>query len=458
MKRGVFIIVGVVFLILFTAIVLIAGRGPKTATPSAVTLKVYAPFDEKVIYEAMGKAFLANRPNSKLEFHFVKKDNAKDYEAAVVDEIASGKGPDIWLVRNDWLGKHEGKLVSMPATLSWSSSKKVTNEQALKNIFGDRVLDQNSVGGKVLGLPLSVDSLALYVNKSVLDQLTRAFNETNDPRQEMFREYPKTWTTVEEWNRVLTQRTGATFSRSGVAMGTLENTYAPTDLFQALLYQKGGQLYDPTTRQPVLHVAQESGRVAGQDALDFTKSFSQPGDKNYSWNTTMGDPAKAFVDGKLVMMVGYSSLRKQIFDLNKDFTNYYVAPLPQQQEQRLPTDTRVDYAAYWTHVVPRTSANPDLAWEFIKYLTNLETQRYYTEQTLKPVLGQLGEVDSPKNESLPNPKVFVTQVLNAPTLYKPEWLFVEETLQTMLRAVFKGEHTSQTGIDTAAETLKKGRQ
>jgi ABC-type glycerol-3-phosphate transport system substrate-binding protein len=455
MKRGVLVIAFVAVLAVIFLIVSILSRS-KTEVVPEISLKIHAPFDEKAVYEQIGQGFF-NETGVKVEFSFINKGNAKDYEAAVVDEIASGTGPDIWLIRNDWLGKHEGKITPMPATLSWTTDRKVTNEQALQNVFGAAVQAQNSLGGQMFAVPLSVDSLALYVNTSIVNRLRQDLNNANDRQAELFASAPKTWADVEQWSQLITQRSGNGFARSGLAAGTLENTYAPTDLYLALLHQKGGRLYDPQTRQPTLHLASAEGSIPGQAALEFLRSFSDPGSANYSWNRQAGDPVKQFVEGKAALMVGFSTLRYDFFQLNKDFNSYYVAALPQQEQLRLPTDRRTDYAAYWTHVVPKTSAYPDLAWQFLKYLMSFDNQRYYAEQTLKPVLGMLGDVESPRNETLPSPQVFATQVVNAPAIFKPEWLFVDESLQAMLRSTFDATQTPQIALDTTAEILKGGR-
>jgi ABC-type glycerol-3-phosphate transport system substrate-binding protein len=456
MKRGVLIIVAVAFLILFGLVVFFVSRGSSEKAPATTVLKVWGPFDEKEVYEEIGKSFFTETGFS-VEFTYVKADNAKDYEAAVVDAIASGTGPDVWLIRNDWLGKHEAKIVPMPSTLTWSEDKDVSEEEALKGIFGQAVIAQNSVGGAMYAIPLSVDSLALYVNTRVVREVQDALDETGDRRAEIFDSVPVTWGDVDLWNQIITRRSGSGFARSGFAAGTVSNTYAPADLYLAVLQQKGGKLYSPDSRQVALHLATDNGAIPAQQALEALKPFSDPGTPYYSWNAQAGDPVKRFVEGKLAMMIGFSTLRLELFNTDRNFTDYYVTALPQPQDIRIPSDKRVDYAAYWTHVVTKTSPNPDIDWRFLKHLTTLNSQQYYTNQTLKPVLGMLGEVESPDNDFVADPRVFTSQVVTAPAIYKPEWLFVDDALLSMLNSVFSGAQTPQIAVDTTAELLKAGR-
>src|SRR5687767_532320 len=112
MNRRVLLIFGLLaaVIVVFGLIVLLSSRGG-TGTTAATTLKIWSPFDEGGIYQTMAAPFLTANSNVKLEFRHIQAENAKDYEAKVVDAIASGKGPDIWLIRNDWLPKHQPKLI-----------------------------------------------------------------------------------------------------------------------------------------------------------------------------------------------------------------------------------------------------------------------------------------------------------------------------------------------------------
>ena len=84
-------------------------------------------------------------------------------------------------------------------------------------------------------------------------------------------------------------------------------------------------------------------------------------------------------------------------------------------------------------------------------------QGSYNRLTLKPTLDMVdGNGESTDSEVMPSPQQFATQVANAQPVYKPEWQFVDETLQTMIRAVIVSGEAAQVAVDSAAAKLKAG--
>ncbi len=455
MKRGVVIIIGAVFLVIFAIVAIMVSRSPQA--PSSVTLKVWSPFDEGKVYQEMAAEFLATHPGTKLEFRHVPAKDAKEYEAKVVDAIASGVGPDVWLIRNDWLPKHEPKLTPSPTTLTWSRDKKISDEQALISLLSEAVYQQNVRNGKLYALPIAVDSLALYLNISVLGEVRRELSQSEDEeKQELLSKKPETWDQVVALSNLITKKNKDSVTRSGIALGTIENTYAPVDAYLSFLYQKEGSLFTQDEAEVSIHHG-DGAKFPGRDSLDFFTSFSNPLHPNYSWNTKLGEPVKAFVDGKTAMFVGYSSVRLELLRLNKDFADVTVLPLPQQQVFALPNQRRVDYAAYWTHAVSKTSPSPTLAWQLLQALTDPAASRMYEKATLKPAIYLLRDVSGkPSASDLDDRTLFAHQATTSATGYKPEWQFVDETLQTMIRSVVELGQSPQSAVDTTAEVLKKG--
>lgn len=455
MKRGVVIIAGVVFLVIFSIAAFLIGRSPEA--PASTTLRIWSPFDEAEIYEEISAEFLAARPGTKLEFRHVAAKDAKEYEAKVVDAIASGEGPDIWLIRNDWLPKHEPKLTPIPETLKWSSKKDVSEAQALVELFTEPVVEQNSRNGKLLAMPLSVDSLALYINQDVIREVRRELSEKDDERADELTGFPKTWSDVESWSRLITLNNNGRLSRSGLALGTINNTYAPIDTFVALLYQLGGKLYSDDESEVSFHHAGADGIVPAKVALERFSSFSVSGNPSYSWNESLGDPVEQLVDGKLAMMVGYSTLQSDILKQNKDVSKIVIAPLPQDQPLLLPNDEPKYFAGYWTHVVSRDSTQPLLAWQLLKSYTARGLQTAYSKATIKPTVNQIqGYKPKLGSTDMGDLSLFAQQVAYSQVTYKPEWQFVDETMQTMIRSVVELGQSAQSAVDTAAEMLKKG--
>ncbi len=460
MKRGVLIIIAVVFLVIFGVVVLLLSRASSKKVVANPVLKVWAPFDEKKVYDEMAQSFIAANPTVTFEFEYIKADDSKDYEAKVVDAIASGKGPDVWLIRTDWLPKHATKLAAMPDTLGWSTSRRIKESDALDTLFSKPVIAQNSFEGKLYGLPLGVDSLALYINDAAVDAAQEDLEEASDPRADILsQDYPKTLSQLEQWSQAITKKTKSGIVRTGLALGTTTNTYAAVDVYTALLQLYPGALYTPA-KEVGLHLALENGSVPATDALNFFSSFSSPGSANYSWNSNLGDPVKKFASGEVAMMIAYSSLQTELLRINNDIRGISVVPLPQLKLLALPADERTDFAAYWTHVVPRSSQNQQLAWYFIKSLAQESVRSLYEEKTLKPsvLLEPPSDTRDLGSVAFGNLDLFGKQIINAPVAYKPDWQFTDAVIRNMIKAVNDGALGVQAAVDTTAQALKLGRQ
>src|SRR6185503_13897351 len=90
---------------------------------------------------------------------FVKKD-VTNYEQDLVDAIASGNGPDIFSIHNDWLPAQKDKIAPIPSSIMTVKSYK---DDFVDVAFGDFVKDN-----QIYAIPISVDVLGLYYNEDIL--------------------------------------------------------------------------------------------------------------------------------------------------------------------------------------------------------------------------------------------------------------------------------------------------
>lgn len=456
MKRGlIFALIGV-FVLAIVVVLITALSGSKNVSESDNTLTIWSPFDEGDIYKQISEPYLTDNPAVKLSFKYVQATDAKDYEAKVVDAIASGTGPDIWLIRTDWLSKHQTKLIPSTGYATLSETKK-TEAEAAQEYFGTSIANQNIRNEALYGFPLSVDSLALYINTEVVNETVASLSGGNNPDAEKLNITPTTWDELMTWNRLITKRDArGNVSVAGMALGTTGNTYAPVDSFLGLLAQYGGSLFTDDQKGVALHlvkVVDGKNQTPGLQALTTFSSFARAGDPSYSWNASIGDPVSAFVTNKLAMMLGYSTLSKDIQKAKKDFDTVKIVPLPQVGDPEV-TNKRVDAANYWTHVVSKNSSKPLTAWSYLTSLGTTGSQRYallsgkpsFTQAqdaTIKMSPGDLGETD-----------LFAQQATFAPTFVKGDWQASDEIIQDMLNQALLSGQSLQAAVDSAAERLK----
>jgi ABC-type glycerol-3-phosphate transport system substrate-binding protein len=456
MKRGlIFALIGV--LVLGVAVVLITAlTGSKSSSKTDNTLTIWSPFDEGDVYKQISEQYLADNPNVKLSFKYVPATDAKDYEAKVVDAIASGTGPDIWLIRTDWLSKHQSKLA--PATKYIKLSKTKTSEaEAAQEYFGESIANQNIRNGELYGFPFSIDSLALYINTKVVNDAITVLSESNAAEADKLNNTPITWDELAAWSRLITKKDyRGNISVSGMSLGTTGNTYAPVDSFLSLLSQYSGSLFTEDEKGVALHlikVVNGKSQTPGLQALTTYSSFGRAGDPNYSWNAALGDPVSAFVNNKLAMMLGYSTLSKDIVKANKDFDTVKIIPLLQVNDPAV-TNKRIDSANYWTHVVSKYSNKPAVAWGYLQAEGGTGSQKY-AELTWKPSLMQTQDATTGlRAGNLGETELFAKQAVFSPTIFKSDWQISDEIIQDMLNQALISGQSLQAAVDSAAERLK----
>jgi len=88
--------------------------------------------------------------------------DAAKYWQALLDALAAGRGPDIFAVENRDVLRESRKLSPAPATL-FSVAR-------LRELFPKVVEQDFAPQGVIYGLPLSIDTLALFYNRDLFDK------------------------------------------------------------------------------------------------------------------------------------------------------------------------------------------------------------------------------------------------------------------------------------------------
>src|SRR6187431_2409837 len=104
------LIIGAIGLFLFLIVIgaMLSSSGTPKKSTEQIELVWWKPFETTPQTQPLIDAYTALNKNVRIRF--VTKD-ITSYEQELVDAIASGKGPDIFSIHNDWLPKHIEKLV-----------------------------------------------------------------------------------------------------------------------------------------------------------------------------------------------------------------------------------------------------------------------------------------------------------------------------------------------------------
>jgi ABC-type glycerol-3-phosphate transport system substrate-binding protein len=150
------IILGVSGAVIILGALVFLGIIPGLQTPGEgkpVPLTVWGPIDSEdtVTRAAQGLNY---------QIAYERIDPAK-YESTLVNALASGEGPDVFMVHSSWLPKHFAKLLPAPAAAITGA--------AFDSLYPTVATQDFAPDGIVYALPLYIDTLTLFYNKDLFD-------------------------------------------------------------------------------------------------------------------------------------------------------------------------------------------------------------------------------------------------------------------------------------------------
>lgn len=375
--------IGLVVVILIVVIVSVS-TGSKGKKPTATTgttnasgktvLTWWHPLDDKDVLKPIIDGYMESRPD--IEVKLVQKP-LEGYEQEATNALAAGEGPDIWSIPNSYIPKDIDKLSPAPdGMFKKSKDDTTTNLQYIQSKFVPVAVRENVREDKVYGLPLYVDSLALFSNMSLIGKRFSELQINNvsvDDR--LFTTGPRTWNEFINLVTTYTVKQGDTISKPAVALGRADTVNSAHDIVAALMMQRGATMVSPDglTATFNLPITKSTGEQfnPGKEALGFFLNFSDPKRPEYTWNSSFPNSYEAFRDGKVAMIIDYQN---NIRNLKQEVPEFKLAtwPLPQIQGEITP----VDLARYWTETVPKTGKHTQEAWDFIRYLVTTGHNEY----------------------------------------------------------------------------------
>jgi len=408
-------------LFLLTTFILGSGFGCKTNNKQAqealkpITLTYWRVFDGPDAFDEIIKKYQAIHPNIKINY---RKLRYEEYESELLNALAEDRGPDIFSVHNTWMKKYESKLAPLPKTITMAYQvtegnlkKEVVQKIQTNNSLTTKELRDNFVDvvagdvimtdGQIYGLPLSVDTLAMYYNRDLFNQAGIS-------------EVPAYWNQnfVQAIKKMTLQNAQKDIIQSGVALGGGKNINRASDLLAVLMMQSGATMMND--RGQVLFNASPNNNNSyfpGIDALRFYVDFADPSKESYAWNDTLPNSLEMFVSGNLAIMFGYAydlpTIKSQAAKLN-----FSVAKLPQIEGA---PPTNINFANYWIETVSKKSAYVNEAWDFIQFMTKANNVNSYLEKSKKPTALRSLVAEQKKDNEI---GVFADQVLTARSWYK----------------------------------------
>lgn len=412
-RRLVYVLGGSIAVFVFFAVIFIVRNagdvGGIGGSTDDVKLQVWGVFDDRTAFDDAIRAFEKANPGVAVAYRNL---DFATYEKTVVDALAANQGPDIWMIHHTWLTKHQNKLVPMPEALPGSSAPLMTLRQ-----YQDRFVDVASVdlvrNGRIYGMPLYVDTLALYYNKSLLASAAIA-----SP--------PKTWADMLSAVAKITRRdVNETIQLAGAALGTARNVNRSTDILMMLMLQSGVQMTDESGSSATFSRSVD-GQAVGERSLQFYTDFANPRQQVYTYNDSQDYSIDAFVTGKAAMMINYSH-QIPVIQNRAPRLDWGIAPVPQATTVNART-----YANYWPLVVSANSKYPNHAWAFVYYLAAGDGAIPYLNATNRPA-ARRDLIELQKGDTRLG--VFAEQSLTARSWYQVDSSAMEKIFADMIDAV-----------------------
>lgn len=300
-------------------------------------LTVWGLWQESVDMDVIAKAF---EERAGVKVNYKKIASVATYEKMLLEALAQGRGPDVFVIHHTWVEGKRGLLSPAPP--------EVIDERALRDEFVEVVVTDALRDGLVYALPTSVDTLALYYNKDLL-----AAAGVATP--------PVTW---DEMQRVVERVTKVSrlgvITQSALAAGAAGNVNRAPDIVQLLMLQSG---------LPMIH--SQTGRAdlaneVGERALTFYTDFANKSKRVFTWDLQQDFSLDAFAAGKTAMMLNYSYHLPTIVAKNPRL-RFATAAMPHIADGRV-----INFASYWPFAVSTTSRAPITAWQFVRFLTSKE--------------------------------------------------------------------------------------
>ncbi len=426
-------------LFLIFIFLLTVGAGCKKPTMQEsvkpVTLNYWRVYDGRDDFAEIIAKYNAQHPYVTINYRKLRYD---EYEEALLNAFAEDRGPDIFSIHNTWVRKYESKLEPMPAQTTMvfpvtqgSIKKEVVPEfrtsrsltlRDLRQGFVDVVYSDVVLNDKIYGLPLSVDTLAMYYNQDLFDQagITDIPRYWNRDFQQMVKKLTK-------------QDLKGNILQSGVALGGGKNIERYSDILAVLMMQNGANMMSDAGQvlfQTIPSAFQGQSYNPGLMALRFYTDFANPIKEVYCWNNGLENSVDLFASGKLAIMFGYSYHLPTI-KTKAPKLNFLVEPLPQIEGSVSP----INVANYWVESVSKKSLYKNEAWDFIQFMTRADNVSTYLKKTKKPTA--LRALISTQRDDL-EIGVFAEQVLTSKSWYRgknPN--LAENFLADMIQAVLE---------------------
>ena len=365
--------------------------------------------------------------NKNLKIQYVKKDIA-DFDSEFVEALADGIGPDIVVLRDDFMYKERNKLLVIPY--------KSYSERSFKDTFieeGELFLSEEGV----VAVPFIVDPLVLYWNRDMFSSA-------------LISQPPQYW---DEFYSIISKITkkdsGGNILQSALALGEWRNINNAKEILSMILLQAGTSI---TTRgsdtQGVYSTLTSKFNypiAPGQSAVNFYTQFSNPTSENYTWNRSLPSSLNFFLSGNLATYFGFAS---EIFSIQQKNSNlnFDVTYVPQIRD----ATKKTGFAHMYALALVKQSKNISSSFSVVAGLTEPAAIKSLESVTNLPPVRRDLIADRPSDAFR---AVFYNSALVSHSWIDPNSSQSSNTFRDMIESITGGQSRTSEALSRAEAEL-----
>jgi multiple sugar transport system substrate-binding protein len=368
----------------------LSGCGCKQGSAPVVDqITIWGLWDESAVYDDIISQFRkehGNVQNIVYKKYPCNESECYDYLREVVQGLAAGTGPDIFMINNTWVPAQKDKMVPVETANDLLEKQSLAKIMTLRD-FGDtfvpvakKDLVSKDVDGqeRIYGVPLWIDNLAVFYNRDLFNTAGLTPPPKNwtwqqiTPQSASFESYASKITKIDQYGNIV---------RAGAAMGYGKNVHRAGDILAVLMMQMGSPVvneeWDAVFNTRITS-SDGTSFSPGETALSFYSKFSDKRQPAYSWNKEQWQSLDDFTRGHLGMMINYSNQINTI-KAKAPSLNFGIAHLPKVNEN----SKTVNFASYWALAVSKQATDQKAieCWNFLKFLTDTEQSDKYVQKT-----------------------------------------------------------------------------
>jgi len=339
-KPVLFLMGGLLLVGLFFGLFKFFTRGRSTAPGKEVELTYWGLWEPNSVMNGVIVQFEADHPGIKIKYEMR---SPRGYKAKLQNALNGGEGPDIFRLHHTWAPLLSKEMSPVPGPIK--------EKLGLETNYFSVITRALQYQGCYYALPLMTETLALYYNKDLLDQVGGKL--------------PRTWWGLQKLAKQITKTSADDrISTAGVALGTTNNVDHFSDIIGLMILQDGGNPAKPDER-----------------VENVLKYYTQFATKDKVWDETLPNSTLQFAAGKLGFYFAPSWRYHEIKAANPGL-NFGISTVPQLPESR-EIDweaaeageaelTNINWASFWVEGVSVNSPYQEQAWEFLGYLASAE--------------------------------------------------------------------------------------